>query len=910
MALPHREYSDLVVRTLVGYDNNNTFNIYEDFTSDHIEIGHIGNASVAGPMYYQWKPLIKSLSTELDESLDQVIDYGFFFTVTLLNNTPGCTSWRLTGFTNRYPDPGEVPDTWDKDLVTGRRYDGVQRWAGYPQHGSYQGVENQTLIPAGFPYSLVRWIEAYQTGCRGNQYAPVFVRNGLSFIWSNWAGCGATPWAPTEYCDGYLIPHKFRINFLNAVCNSINRRWIKTGTNPTLIFYGLGFNQDDDEVCSSERYSLNSQGIAWNSLVDYIYLIGQQGQGTFTMNRVAGDFIVNSDNQITTVNLPNLPEGTYEIRFHKAGVGPASCVPNVYSYAGDFRADENGLCVPGPRMTLLVQEKPPKNEDLMFLTEWQFKKGDLIISKYFAPIDIRSTKRFYDGRIIGHSPLVKSVDDDSGLPNIADMTIELANNDKEFSKLLAEYDIKNQLVALFNAWKHNPESWKTHTMVMIVDDWELQGNKISVSLKDFSQKFFKVSIPRYIITAEEYPAAHENALTKPMQEILGRAYLNGALKGAVEAHCVDTANFKYLAARGSLHSITEVFSENVLQVEGAGNDYTISYEDGGRTYINFNADQGDKRITFNCCGYMLADWNSANGYVQNPSYVIAFLISLIGETPINFMDIGSFDNLAELFEELGWDEAGYLILQDFQEMENTLTELLFTYGIKIFPDIYGRFKVGKKDITNYETTLRIYDQIDTMEPVRYPQNLREMYNRVKAVWGYFPCQSLSIGSIERVRQSSVNTFDVEIESSPSPLEFKWTSLENVVISRVNDELLKKGFGNRKANFSVSTDWVNRIDIFDNFQLQDLFALDVGGEGAEGHYFYIESLGLDFVSQRIEISAIDLQWLIRQCMIIGVCSELAEQWANASDWQRMFGYIAFCLTEKFSDGEDAKKICPC
>lgn len=909
MALPHRIWTDLISRTLVGYDDNNSFNVIGDFTNDHVEYCRVGNASVVGPMYYQWRALIKSLSTELAESLDEVVDYGIFMTVTLDNNTPGCTQWAQVGQTMRYPDLATA-QTWDKDLVTGKHYDGVNPWGGYPQDGGYQGPEDSNLVPGGFPYSLERWIEAYQIAHRGNQYAPVFVRNGVDFIWANYVGCGATPWAPTEQLDGFIIPHKFVMNFLNPIVNSMSRKWIKLGTTPNIVLTGLGFDQADAELGDPNRYSGNNPLLNWNSIVDFIYLIGDQGQGTFTLGRIAGDFTVDDDTQITIVNLPNLPEGTYQIRLYKQNVGVAAAIGDVYSYAGDWRADDVGLCLPGPRMRLLITEDTPKEEDLLFLTEWQFKKGDLIISKYFAPIDIRSTDKFYDGRIINHSALTKSVDDESGLPNISDITIDLANADKEFSKLLAEYTIKNQLVSLFSAWKGEPETWKEYFMIMIVDDWDLNGPILRATLKDISQKYFRVTVPRYIITADEYPNAHENAITKAMPEILGKAYLDGELKGAVEAHCIDIVNFKYLAARGSIHSITQVYSENVLQTEGAGNDYTISYEDGGRTYINFNADQGDKRITFNCNGYMVADWNSANGYIQNPAYIIAFFLSLIAEVPIDFLDMTSFDDLADLLEDINWDEAGYLIIQDFQDMQTILSELLFTFGAKIFPDIYGRFKIERKDITNYEANLLLFDQIDTMEPVNYQQNLRELVNRIKAKWQYYPCQSLYVGALEDERLSSINTFDVEMESEPSPLLFQWTDLENVISSRIADELLKKGYGDKKAFFSISTNWLREIDILDNFRLQDLFAIDLGGEGAEGHYYYFERMSIDLVNGKIDITAPDLQWLVRQCMIIGQCSELEEYWEDASDAMRFYGYISECLTETFSDGELTKRVCKC
>jgi len=914
MTLPHREWTDIEVVTILCQSDDNDCSAIGKWTTDHLvyrdgKAGFLGHYTPQANVYRHWHAVFRPKSADFDllESLDQCLDYAFWFILTEEGNEAGETSFDLHGYILHEP---VAPNAWDFELVNGKYYDGVNNWGFYPPGNGYGYFYIYTVTIANMPYSYRTWTPSFDAGCHSNQWQADFFRNGARVRIGDFAGGQAEPFPPGDDCTAWFEPQKIRVNYLNAVVNSMSRRWIRTGTNPTLILTGLGFSQDDAELNDQSRSPQNTPGSNWESVVDEIDFIGQQGQGTFNITRIGGDFTNNSDTQLTIHNLPNLPEGTYHIRLRKINVGPGACVSDVYSYAGDWRSDESGLCTQGSRMTLLVQESEPREEDLIFLTEWQFKKGDTTISKYFAPIDIRSPDRFYDGRIITHSALTKSVDDDSGLPNISDITVDLANADKEFSKLMAEYTIKNQIVALYSAWKHEPEIWKEYFMQMIVDDWELQGPVLRATLKDITQKYFRITVPRYIITLDEYPNAHESAVGKPMPEIIGRAYLDGELKGAVEAYLVDDATHKYLAARGSLHSVTEVFSENVLQTEGAGNDYTISYEDGGRTYITFNADQGDKKITFNCNGYMLADWNSANGYVQNPAYVIAFFLSLIAEVPINFLSMTSFDTLADLMVDLGWDESAYLILQDFQDMATKLSEMLFTYGAKFFPDNMGRFRVERKDKHSYESDIIIFDQIDTMEPVTYIQNLRELVNRIKAKWQYYPCHSLFLGSAEDIRESSVDTFDVEVEPEQSPFELKWTTSEDVINTRISEELLKKGYGDRKAAFAISMNWVRDLNVLDNFQLQDLFAIDISGDGTSGYYYYIEQLSIDLVGGKIDVLAPDLQWLIRQCMIIGKSSELAEQWADASEWMRVFGYIADCTTGQFSDGEPVKKICKC
>lgn len=908
MTLPFRDWTDLVIRTLKCQDDNNTCNIFADFTTDHIEYGIVGNASIIGGLYAQWWSIVKSKTIDLPEGLDDVVDYGINLAVLPDQNTPGCTQFRLGSYTMRYPN---TPNTWDKDLVNGKYYDGVNQWGGYPQHGSYRGVDNWDVTIANLPASSFRWIASYDAGHWGNTRAPYFVRNGLCFAASNYVGCGVTPWAAPNAFSVYFIAYTLRMNYLNAVVNSISRPWIYRNETPRIVLTGLGFNQADSELNDVSRSSANSPGTAWNSIVDYIYFEGLQGQGTFQISRMAGDFLVTSDTKIVIINTPVLPIGTYDIRLKKTSVGVAGACGDVESYAGDWRADATGRCSAGSRFRLLVCDEAPKKEGSMILTKWGFKKGDIMIWKYYAPIDVYATDVFYEGRIIGEGVLTKATDDNTGLPSISDMNIELSNNDKEFSKLLAEYMCDDQVVEIFHAWRgQKVEGWKTSQVRMIVDDWSLEGTSWKVLLKDITQKYFQIKVPRYMITLDEYPNAHESALTKAMPEAIGRCYLAGETPGALEAYLVDATTHKYLALRGSAHAITQVYSNYTLQVEGAGNDYTITYEDGGRTYINFNAAQGDNKITFNCEGYMLAEWNSANGYVQNPAYVIAFLVALLAEVPADFIDLSSIDVLASLFEDLGWDEHAYLILQDFQGLDAALSELLFTFGVKMNIDKLGRMRFMRKDKSNYQTNIMIFEQIDCISPPAKSRNRKQAFNRVQAVFNHYPTANIDLGSKEDQRAAAIEDFGCEIFPSGNPLKFPWTDLEDVVVTRLGEELSKRAYGDKKCVFPIPIDWIDDLDILTNFKLQDRFGLNPTGAGEEFHYYYPDSIAIDWRGAKLDVNAVDLQWLVGQCMIIGKRAELVRNYNDASEWQKIFGYIGRCVQGTFENGDPNKQICKC
>lgn len=144
-------------------------------------------------------------------------------------------------------------------------------------------------------------------------------------------------------------------------------------------------------------------------------------------------------------------------------------------------------------------------------------------------------------------------------------------------------------------------------------------------------------------------------------------------------------------------------------------------------------------------------------------------------------------------------------------------------------------------------------------------------------------------------------------------DLPWTDSDVLVNRRVVEELLKRSYGEPKIEFTIPINWVDEFDIFTNLRYQDPFGVHPTGLGEYGRYYYVESLTYDFLRGTITVSAVDLQFILRQCMILSDCSDFPPanfDWPSASQEERMFAYIGDCGTESFSDGEPLKKLCPC
>ena len=142
-------------------------------------------------------------------------------------------------------------------------------------------------------------------------------------------------------------------------------------------------------------------------------------------------------------------------------------------------------------------------------------------------------------------------------------------------------------------------------------------------------------------------------------------------------------------------------------------------------------------------------------------------------------------------------------------------------------------------------------------------------------------------------------------------DLPWTLSSTLVDKRMFDELLKYGQGDWKAHFSIPIKWIDEFDLFSNLRLQDPFGL--GGVGEYGRYYYIESITYDFMNDKMDIVAIDMYYILRQCFILGNCDDIPLTWEETTYEQKMFGYLCDCDAGddgQFSDGEICKVLCLC
>lgn len=814
---------------------------------------------------------------------------------------------------------------WDKG--SGKFYNGVDNWAGYPI-GTYPD-EAQLIIPgeaaldaiiiAELPREYHAFLSAKSPGGDTvfNINDPAFAenqtdlfRNGLMFETVNFLKPPATWGFQISNRDLFTIrPNSIKIYYLNGCVNSLSRRRMPTAGNVDLEINGLGFTIPEADLAAYCPAATNFQ-----HKVAKIHFIGREGQGPAIVvdgENYNGYSLVFTDGDFTQTNtalmipaMPAMVEGTYYIQLqqHDWERGNANY---YYTYAGDWRTNNQGRARPGARFVFAVSDATIPEEPIVPYFKWAWKYDDWIF-EYYAPIDTRATEIFWDGRVLGVSSVTRGVDDRTGLFTISDPSVELANHDMHFSRLLSKYICKNQMIEITYGRGTEPAAWHEAAFFGIVDDHQIKGPQFSVQMKDWMQRYFKGQLPRFIVDSDTYPYAKDGALGQPIPELIGEHSLTtGSTPGAIEALCVDprVGQYIYVMAGGPLRSVPEVYGDGTL-IDAA--DYTLYIEEDGKQYVQFDADQEDKKITFNCQGYMFDIWNSAaGGYVQNPAYIIAFYLSLIMEIPIDFIDLDAIDILAQIFEDSGWGTAGKLAMTMLESPEAILQSMLYSFGIKFWQKRDGTLALGRKDISNLETDLFFHTQIEVTSPPEKAFNLLQAINTVQANWNFFPACDLYGGAKTAKDDASIELFETEMGPS-EPWVFPCITSDSLAEQRILEDLLKLAFGDRRIKFSIPLEYIGPTEVFDNFRLQDPYGLSWTKSGELGRYYYVLSLTYEWQGRTISIEAEDLQWLLQQYFIFGDEDAMPEEWPDARPTSyAMYGYLCDEDTFQFSDGTPGK-----
>lgn len=933
--MPYKEWTKFKIASVETSEGESWYDaiIKAEWTDNHYGCGIIrrywsnvvANRRAVYPVIY---PDAKDF--KMIDGMDAPVTCGLYFDLAEVERSiaAACKSVNSQGRVIKDPRNGisGPKPYWRPDSITGQHYDGINEWpAGYPPRtgaNSYTIQRVDTKVKkaywADLPNEYETWFKDFFTNTDALYDNRVdFFNHGLCFVhhYLKTNGSGY-PMQNGEYFELAMVSKRLKVYYYNPVVNGIedeagNPCYYANGALGTiLVFKGLSFKIPNSSL---NVYAWTSQG--FDDRVRKITFKGLQGQGDYALTESGlplnpGTFLPPTNTEIKLM-LPDMPVGTYEILIEKHGGGTGKA-EDSQGYAGDWRCYEDGRAYSGERFTFLVtgeeipeiKSREPRTPIPSIKQRFKDFEGNVDTFRHYAPIDTRGADIFWDGRIKNISGLTRGVNDQTGLFLSSDISIDYANTDKEFSKLLAEYRLANEPLEMFLAWRDYPESFKTAVFKAFIENIKRKGSLFTTECRDLSSVYFKKEFPMHRINEDDYPDCDENFLTKPKPEALGLLYHEAdESSGAMEAAYIDTVNHIYLAARGVLKEITEVYSDGEKKTVVA--DYTVSYSAEGETLITFVQDQEASKITFNCKGYMYSGWNSSNGFIQHPIYVFLYILVFVFEIPFDLIDLDSFETVKEILDNIDPNVGtkGFWGEMAEKSAETIMQEHLVTIGAAIFPDKHGRLTLSKKDISNISTTKIIFAQIDTFDPPLDDWGYKEAVNKIKLNWDYVPAAGIFKHSKSELEEDAIEAMSGNIIEEL--LDLKWTTSTLLVMKRLRDEFSKRGKGYKKISFPIPMSFIEELDVHDSFRLQDPFGTHKEGLGVFGRYCYVEKIDYEFQDMKMSIEALDLSYIMRQYLVLGDETALADNWADASDEHKAFAYLGHEDTGKFLNGEKAK-----
>ena len=420
--IPYREWvvdannTEIIARTLHGYEANHgaDWNRSQDWTTNHVNVGYLGNEKISGPIYVRWDTIIRptpesfALPAGMDEpcGVKVSVDVGLYDFDGFNENETELTELEIID--GILKDPAD-PNEWNNNLVTGRHYDGSNEFASYPHTKQLKGSNYTTITISELPTSYDLWFPAGNA----NKYRADLFRNGYILYSSNYNESFPGDWSAGDECTLTVEPTVFHVRFLNAVVNSLSANRFSGAGGETLVLTGLGFDNTNEDVWGGWSEYPGFGGNVDDS-VDYIYFELIDNGTTYTLD--INDFTIDDNTQITIDSMPAMDNGEYYIKLRKDNVSLAGRTFDVDSYAGDWETDENGLVSAGTRLIIYIG---PQTYTDMVTDDLALQHNDTIDDKIIHDTD-PVTEIYYDDISDSLTIATQGDDDDGGGDDVID----------------------------------------------------------------------------------------------------------------------------------------------------------------------------------------------------------------------------------------------------------------------------------------------------------------------------------------------------------------------------------------------------------------------------------------------------------------------------------------------------------
>ena len=525
-------------------------------------------------------------------------------------------------------------------------------------------------------------------------------------------------------------------------------------------------------------------------------------------------------------------------------------------------------------------------------------------TQYFGKIDIESASALYEGYISRFGHLSRSVSHKDASFEISSVNISFINNSQHFSKNFDPRLLINRTV-IFKVGFETITLAEFRTFYTgIITDFTYSDKKFTLNVKDKTQKYLEKKDYMAVILSDDWPDASNIGSRMPL--IYGDVSLAG--KGACNLIKLDNVG-KYLVAGHACVGVDSVYVDGVLQT--LTTHYTLDTSEaftGGIldlictvTFTSGNIPDSYDTISANVQGIDY-DTDGTGILIENPADQLLHFIEDVVVIPAALIDSSAFVTASDVADDRNYIGAG--IVNTEKTVKTVISEICFSILATPYHTNEGKLAVNIFNVTLAGITeaVKYSDQNSILQgSFKQTVDVNNIVNDITVSYKYDYTNGeyalTASGSDENAITDDLKTYD-------RSLNFDWirdTATVNDIIQRY---LLRYSYPVINVNFKAPLVALTN-DLADFIKVTHFAG--TGSSGFDGRLFEIIRLDPNMDNLSVSVTGIDSQTWVQHGFFLGDGAVIEDDWGNASDSDKLYGYLADETTEQFTNGESIKRI---
>ena len=536
-----------------------------------------------------------------------------------------------------------------------------------------------------------------------------------------------------------------------------------------------------------------------------------------------------------------------------------------------------------------------KGQRPIVLFKYSLDSGDVRMAK----VNVVSTN-FWEALVRSFGSLTRSIADADGAFEVSDIDIVIENANQEISGSWDVDKIKNRTGELIVGFEGMAIGDFKTIFTGIGEAYSFPPNEFRLKLKDPTEKYFDNKDWFKTISPDDWTDAHSKALNKMMPLIYGD-------KTGCITYCVDTVNYKYLAAGHAGKDVVTVYKEDSAGVrteltEGLHWSWTNQSFDGDYvTMITMVGDHSDYKIIADIQG--IEDTGDGTGdLITNPVLQLEHFITTWLALPSALYSSSDFSDAETIVSDRGY--VGACCLTKQQNAKDVITNMCLGMYANAYRNTSGQFSIfifesavqaGYSGAREYNERWDMLRDSCTFEP-----DLNIQANHVIIKYDYDPSLDTWKGLWE----------DEDSTSISDTLETLTTTL---YLDFVADASTASDIGQRyllhNKNASMKAYFYAPLVALDDDLAQPIRVTHRSGPdgGYSRQLFQITRISPDLDGLSCAVEARDINQWLTTGFVLGDETVLPADWDNADEDERYYAYLCDETTEQFDDGTAGKRL---